>query len=558
MIVEVDSLSCARSRCASRIGGTPKWRLYSRLKWEASWHPTISAARAASSSSSSIRRRASSSCNRFWNCKGLSAVTALKWWCNPETLMPSSRAICALCLRVGHRTITSFGTGRPVSAARGGRHGCCVEWVWSSGSVLPPLRFVWSRAVSSGAPMGFPRAPGLVAVRVAGAACQRSYVGVPDARHTPSCRCHHVKAAGRSHEPPPNVRARRLQPSGHHRPDEISRLEAEEALAAGAMADGEAIRVDAAHLARAVSGAGEEQRAHSLHGQMLRRGGPHTGGIQPVRLGQPPARPVPLGAPAGAHFYRQLYRPQPAIERPAGGVDGGGIAQGPLGLRLHLWVPELLGSHGALVLVARLTGQREIACPVGAVACLGHDVLNLQRHARGVAVRATPPPLLQQVLAQLIAGQRPLLVLHAGDLRVDQGVRAKLHQLLPYPGQVGQAAEPATPGVHVGEPAFQRRRQPARRPAAVLEAAGGGTGGGVPGRGLCTPGRFWKRFSFACKRHWQHPRALFHPPAEGRRAGESPAGAYAFAPNGSAPLRERGLVRRGAYPALPPCKPPAS
>ncbi len=34
------SRASSRSRCTSRIGGTPKRLLYSRLKWEASWYPT--------------------------------------------------------------------------------------------------------------------------------------------------------------------------------------------------------------------------------------------------------------------------------------------------------------------------------------------------------------------------------------------------------------------------------------------------------------------------------------------------------------------------------------
>src|SRR6266436_7885857 len=54
------SLAASRSCCTSRIGGTPKRLLYSRLKWEASWYPTRYAVLAASRSSSSIRRGASS------------------------------------------------------------------------------------------------------------------------------------------------------------------------------------------------------------------------------------------------------------------------------------------------------------------------------------------------------------------------------------------------------------------------------------------------------------------------------------------------------------------
>src|SRR5215217_2218059 len=39
-----------------------------------------------------MRRRASCSLIRFWNCRGLIAVTALKWWWKPETLIPTSLA----------------------------------------------------------------------------------------------------------------------------------------------------------------------------------------------------------------------------------------------------------------------------------------------------------------------------------------------------------------------------------------------------------------------------------------------------------------------------------
>ena len=87
MPVPVLTRASSRSRCTSRLGGTPKRLLYSRLKCEASWYPTREAAIAASRSSPIIRRWASCSRSCFWNCKGLLAVTALKWWWKPDTLI---------------------------------------------------------------------------------------------------------------------------------------------------------------------------------------------------------------------------------------------------------------------------------------------------------------------------------------------------------------------------------------------------------------------------------------------------------------------------------------
>src|ERR671912_733452 len=43
-----------------------------------------------------MRRRASWSRSCFWNCKGVIAVTPLKWWWKPETLIPSSRAMSSI------------------------------------------------------------------------------------------------------------------------------------------------------------------------------------------------------------------------------------------------------------------------------------------------------------------------------------------------------------------------------------------------------------------------------------------------------------------------------
>jgi hypothetical protein len=57
---------------------------------------------------------------------------------------------------------------------------------------------------------------------------------------------------------------------------------------------------------------------------------------------------------------------------------------------------ELCSISGALLNVACLARQRQIADAVAAAARAWGQVLDLQRHVFGVAIRAAPPPLFQQ------------------------------------------------------------------------------------------------------------------------------------------------------------------
>src|SRR5258708_17486349 len=121
-------------------------------------------------------------------------------------------------------------------------------------------------------------------------------------------------------------------------------------------------------------------------------------------FGQPAPRPVPLSAPAGAHLHRQPRRLEAPIKRPARRIYRGRVLQRPLGLGLHLGMPELGGGLRPLGRVTRRAGKREVAYAVRAAPRLGHEVFDLERYACRTAVGAAALPLLQQILAYLVAG----------------------------------------------------------------------------------------------------------------------------------------------------------
>jgi hypothetical protein len=105
---------------------------------------------------------------------------------------------------------------------------------------------------------------------------------------------------------------------------------------------------------------------------------------------------------------------------------------------------------------------------------MGHcdDVLDLQGHAGRTAVSTAPAPLCQQVLADLVAGERALLILHPRDFRVLHLLGIELDQFQADRLDRGQPAQAGDPGLHVGDPACQAGRQPTRRSMTILEAGG--------------------------------------------------------------------------------------
>ena len=144
--------------------------------------------------------------------------------------------------------------------------------------------------------------------------------------------------------------------------------------------------------------------------------------VQRVGFGDLELVPVELRAPTG--------RLQGVGQRPARGVDDGGILQRLPGVRQDFVAmsrivgEEVLYEALVLGLVARPTGQREVAHAVRATARLGVDVLDLQRHDYHVAIGACTAPILEQIFLDLEA----LLVLDARDLGVLQSLQVEAHQ----------------------------------------------------------------------------------------------------------------------------------
>jgi hypothetical protein len=197
-------------------------------------------------------------------------------------------------------------------------------------------------------------------------------------------------------------------------------------------------------------------------------------------FGQSAPRPVPFGPPAGTHLHRQPESLKPMIQRPAARVDRGRVLQRPARLGLHVRMPILLGGLRPLGVVARLTGKREVAHPIGAAARPGHKVLDLERHAGRATVGAPAPKLLQQVFTDLIAGQLPLLIRCASDLGLLQELGVKADEFLREGGDWGEPAEPSHPGLHVAHPGGEGGWQPPVRSTAVVQARGAVAGVAVP------------------------------------------------------------------------------
>jgi hypothetical protein len=141
-------------------------------------------------------------------------------------------------------------------------------------------------------------------------------------------------------------------------------------------------------------------------------------------------------------------------------------------------VAELLGGLRAFLLVARFARQREVGDAMGAAPRPRDDVLDLQGRIGRAAVGAAAAPLLQQILPDLVARQRALLVLHAADLGVRKQLRIEAHQLHTDGGERHEPPQPVDPGEGRIDPVLEARRKPALGPASVEEA--GLTVAGLP------------------------------------------------------------------------------
>ncbi len=264
-----------------------------------------------------------------------------------------------------------------------------------------------------------------------------------------------------------------LQTFGHIGTHHVACAKAMDALAAHQVAPGEAEFVQARALVAAAAHGFQAQRwaAPAFDAMDLA----DASGIQRVGLGDAQRASVELGPPAGGELHRQAPGLQGIGQRPTRGINGRRVAQRPLGLGRNGAQPlgvlgqEVFDAARALFLVAAGAGQRQVGGAVAAAQGLGLNVFNLQREILGAAVGALALPFLQQVLAQLVAKQRALLVLDAIDFRVLQRLRVKAHELRADGAHRCPALQALDPGHGRVHAVLKRRRQPARFFVSTIE-----------------------------------------------------------------------------------------
>src|SRR5216683_670067 len=200
---------------------------------------------------------------------------------------------------------------------------------------------------------------------------------------------------------------------------------------------------------------------------------PHTRGVYPMVFGQASRRSVVLCPTARATLDWQAQRFQMLKQGPSGRVYGGGVLQRFLGLienlLEHLWFfcQEDLNILSPFGQIARFTGQTQIAEAIAALFGSRPDMLHLEGNAGLLAIATCPLPLFEQVLLDLVALERPLLVFQVADLRVFQRLQIEADQLLADSHDRGNAAQPFNPGHDVADSALQGWRKPVLSPSPV-------------------------------------------------------------------------------------------
>lgn len=195
-------------------------------------------------------------------------------------------------------------------------------------------------------------------------------------------------------------------------------------LLARRVPDGETVFVRPAAVPLAMPVRLDQQRPHACDSEVSRRAGTNAGRIEPVRLGQTSHRAVPFGPTARPALDGHSRCLETSEQLPPCGVDRRSVPERRLGLSLNpgqdfgLALEEVLDRAVALAAVTGFARQRQVGDPVGSAVAPGVDVLDLERDAGLATVGARAMPFLQEVLADFVTRQCPLLVLDSGDLRV--------------------------------------------------------------------------------------------------------------------------------------------
>src|SRR5262249_30003171 len=98
------------------------------------------------------------------------------------------------------------------------------------------------------------------------------------------------------------------------------------------------------------------------------------------------------------------------------------------------------------------------------------QVLELEGDTCPLTIGTPSAPLLQEVFADFVASERPLLVRYPAELRVLQQLGVAADELQGEGSNRGKASQPLDPGEHVLEATLQRGRQLPPVPPPVGEA----------------------------------------------------------------------------------------
>lgn len=220
----------------------------------------------------------------------------------------------------------------------------------------------------------------------------------------------------------------------------------------------EAPLVHLAHLAVLLTHGSNQQRANMMPEQPSGRRWADVGRIQPVRFGDAALLPVPLGSSSRARLDGQPSAFEAFVQCPPYTIEGCGILERMHCLRLDVGKAELLRGAITFLLVASLASQRQVGHPVTASAHFWYDVLDLQGRARLLAISALVAPLEQQVLFELVAGQRAVLVCCPRDLGILQGLGVEACRLIRKRADRAPTPQARYPGLDIAHAADERGR----------------------------------------------------------------------------------------------------
>jgi len=269
------------------------------------------------------------------------------------------------------------------------------------------------------------------------------------------------KTASRSHGHTSNMRARMFA-CGHNGLDQIVSLEPMHSLVGFRTGAREAVLIHRAHLSPPAPN-GLNTPGLQLF-RRLRWIVAHTSRIQPVvfRVAQPNA--VLLGAPATPERDRQSQFLERVPNRVSGGVHRRRIRKRLSGLRQYpfqsCWImcQELSHIPTPLSLVAGMARNEQVADAIASTPRLRVDVLYLKRYILRATVGTLAAPLLQQVLAHLVACQFALLVLNPADDWVLHELGVEADRLYRNPAEWYNHGQTVCPMAHILHARHERWR----------------------------------------------------------------------------------------------------